>query len=123
VKSPVYLLFTFLACLSWGRFVQAQTYEEYKAEIVQHVVEPCLEYRVSQQDPIEGLTQDEMLVLLKVTARDYVQEIIDGVLPAVKGKPVQDRMRTYESSRQVWGCQIGRMGGTARPRGRSGPAH
>lgn len=90
------LLFTFLACLSWGRFVQAQTDDDYKTEIMQHIVDPCFKYSAGKQEPVAEMSESEMVTLMKLMSPQAVQDTIDVTLPVVKGKPVDDRMKVYE---------------------------
>ncbi len=90
------LLIASLACLSWGRYIQAQTDDDYKAEIMQHIVDPCFTYSASKSEPVAEMTEAEMVTLMKLMSPDAVQDTIDVTLPAVKGKPIETRMRVYE---------------------------
>ena len=94
--TVAFLLFTFLACLSWGRYIQAETDEDYTAEIMQHIVDPCFQYSAGKQEPVAGMSEAEMVTLMKIMSPDAVQDTIDVTLPVVKGKPVDDRMKVYE---------------------------
>ena len=90
------LLFTFLACLSWGRFVQAQIDEDYKAEIMLNIVDPCFAHSAGKQEPVGGMSESEMVTLMKMMSPDAVQDTIDVTLPVVTGKPLDARMQVYE---------------------------
>ena len=95
-RVAVCLLFTFLACLSWGRFVQAQTDDDYKAEIMQHIVDPCFQYSAGKQETVDGMSESEMVTLMKLMSPQAVEDTVSVTLPVVKGKPVDDRMKVYE---------------------------
>ena len=94
--AAVCLLFTFLACLSWGRFIQAQSDDDYKAEITANIIDPCFQYSASKSEPLDGISESEMVELMKLMSPDAVQDTIDVTLPAVKGQPPEARMRVYE---------------------------
>ena len=98
MKEPtaVCLLFSFLSCALWGHFVQAQTDDDYKAEIMQHIIDPCFQYSASKSEPLDGISESEMVELMKLMSPDAVQDTIDVTLPVVKGQPVEDRTKVYE---------------------------
>ena len=88
------LLVTFLSCLSLCVF--AQTDDDYTNEIMQHIVDPCFKYSASKSEPVAGMSEAEMVTLMKIMSPDAVQDTIDVTLPVVRGKPVDDRMKVYE---------------------------
>ena len=94
--SAVCLLFSFLSCVLTGSFVQAQTDDDYKAEIMEHIVDPCFQYSASKSEVIEQMSEAEAVTLMKIMSPEAVQDTIDVTLPVVKGKPVDDRMKVYE---------------------------
>lgn len=88
------LLVAFLSCLSLRVF--AQTDEDYMNEIMQHIIDPCFKYSASKSEPVAGMSESEMVTLMKIMSPDAVQDTIDVTLPVVKGTPVDDRMKVYE---------------------------
>lgn len=98
MKKPtvVCLLFSSLSCVLSGHFVQAQTDDDYKAEITQHIVDPCFQYSASKSEPLDGISESEMVELMKLMSPNAVQDTIDVTLPSVKGQPPEARMRIYE---------------------------
>ena len=95
-RTLAWLFAVFFSCLSFSIFIQAQTDDDYKAEIMQHIVDPCFQYSASKQDPPAGMSESEMVELMKIMSPQAVQDTIDVTLPVVKGKPVDDRMKVYE---------------------------
>lgn len=95
------LLIAFLACLSWGRFIQAQTDEDYTEEIMQHIIDPCFEYKAKNAEPIEGLSEKDMMTLLKLNSSKNVLETITVTLPIVRDKPEDARMGIYKAGREL----------------------
>ena len=83
-------------CLNSISFTQAQTDDDYKAEIMQHIVDPCFEYSAGKSDVIDQMSEAEAVTLMKIMSPDAVQDTIDVTLPVVKGKAVDDRMKVYE---------------------------
>ncbi|MYH69077.1 MAG: hypothetical protein F4147_02835, partial [Gammaproteobacteria bacterium] len=79
--SAACLLFTLLACLSWGRFIQAQTDDDYTAEIMQHIVDPCFAHSASKQERVAGMSETDMVELMKIMSAQAVQDTIDVTLP------------------------------------------
>ena len=94
--SAVYLLISSLSCVLSGSFVQAETDDDYKAEIMQHIVDPCFAYSAGKSEPVAQMSESEMVTLMKIMSPDAVQETIDVTLPVVKGKPIEARMQVYE---------------------------
>ena len=86
----------FLFCIAFSLFAQAQTDDDYKAEIVQHIVDPCFAYSAGKSEPVAQMSESEMVTLMKIMSPDAVQETIDVTLPVVKGKPLEARMQVYE---------------------------
>lgn len=95
-STAVCLLFSSLSCVLWGQFVQAQTDEDYTNEIMQHIVDPCFQYSASKSEPLDGISESEMVELMKLMSPDAVQDTIDVTLPAIKGQPPEARMQVYE---------------------------
>ena len=85
----------FLFCIAFSLFAQAQTDDDYKAEIVQHIVDPCFAYSADKSDVLDQMSEAEAVTLMKIMSPDAVQDTIDVTLPVVKGKPVDDRMKVY----------------------------
>ena len=94
--SAVCLLFSSLSCVLSGHFAQAQTDDDYTAEIMQHIIDPCFTYSTSKSEPVAGMSETEMVTLMKIMSPDAVQDTIDVTLPVVRGKPADDRMKVYE---------------------------
>ena len=96
-RHPLAWLFvSVFSCFYSISFAKAQTDDDYKAEIMQHIVDPCFQYSASKQDPPAGMSESEMVELMKIMSPQAVQDTIDVTLPVVKGKPVDDRMKVYE---------------------------
>ena len=96
--SAACLLFAFLACLSWGRFIQAQSDDDYEAEIMQHIVDPCFKYSAERSDNLDMWTVEEAIEMMKLLSPEAVQDTLDITMPVVKGKPPEDRMKIYKLS-------------------------
>lgn len=88
------LLVAFLSCLSLSVF--AQTDDDYTAEIMQHIIDPCFAYSAGKQEPVAEMSESEMVTLMKLMSPDAVQDTIDVTLPVVKGKPLEARMEIYK---------------------------
>lgn len=88
-----HILITFLSCLSVG--ISAQSDDDYKAEIMQHIVDPCFAYSASKSEPLDGISESEMVELMKLMSPGAVQDTIDVTLPAVKGQPLEARKQVY----------------------------
>ena len=92
--AVVVLLFSFLSCI--GSFVQAQTDDEYRTEIMEHIVDPCFEYSAGKSEPIPEVSESEMVTLMKMMSPEAVQDTINVTLPVVRGKPLETRMEIYK---------------------------
>ena len=88
------LLVAFFSCLSLS--VSAQSDDDYKAEIMENIVDPCFQYSASKSEPLDGISESEMVELMKLMSPDAVQETIDVTLPAVKGQSPEARKQVYE---------------------------
>ena len=88
------LFLAFFSCLSLSVFAQSD--DDYMAEIMQHIIDPCFAYSAGKQEPVAEMSESEMVTLMKIMSPDAVQDTIDVTLPVVKGKPVDDRMKVYE---------------------------
>ena len=95
------LLVTFFSCLSFSIFTQAETDDHYKDEILQHLINPCFEYKARNAEPIEGLSEDDMIKFLKLASSENVLEIISVTLPIVRDKPEDARMGIYKAGREL----------------------
>ena len=93
------LLITFFSCFSLS--VSAQSDDDYKAEIMQHIIDPCFEYKAKNAEPIEGLTEENMMTLLKLDAAQHVLETIKVTLPIVREKLEDARMGIYKAGREL----------------------
>ena len=82
-------------------FVSAQSDEDYTAEIMRHIIDPCFEYKAKNAEPIEGLTEENMMMLLKLDASQHVLQTINVTLPIVRDKPEDARMGIYKSGREL----------------------
>ena len=93
----VFLLFSFLSCTVSGSFVQAaQSDDDYRDEITEHVVDPCFKYSAGKSEPIPEVSESEMVTLMKLMSPEAVQNTINAMLPVVKGKPIEARMEFYK---------------------------
>ena len=90
------LLVTFFSCLSFSFFIRAQTDDDYKAEIMQYIIDPCFKYSASKSEPVDQMSESEMVMLMKLMSPDAVQETIDVTLPTVRGKPPEARTEIYK---------------------------
>lgn len=91
-----WLFVSVFSCLYSINFALAQTDEDYTAEIMQHIVDPCFKYSASKSEVIDQMSEAEAVTLMKIMSPDAVQDTINVTLPVVKGKPVDDRMKVYE---------------------------
>ncbi len=103
--TVAYLFVAFFPCLYSINFSLAQTDEDYTAEIMQHIVDPCFAYSAGKQEPVAGMSESEMVTLMKMMSPQAVEDTINVTLPVVKGKPVDDRMKVYELSLKI--CKRG----------------
>ena len=94
--SAVCLLFSFLSCTLSGHYSQAQTDDDYKAEIMQHIVDPCFQYSASKSELIDQMSEEEVVMLMKLMSPNQMQETIDVTLPMVQDKPEDARMLIYK---------------------------
>jgi len=90
------LFYPFLLFLFWFPLVQAQSDDDYKAEIMQHIVDPCFQYSADKQEPIAGISKTEMVTLMKMMSPQAVQDTINVTLPVVRGKPFEARKEIYK---------------------------
>ena len=88
------LFVVFFSCLSLSVFAQSD--DDYKAEVMQHIVDPCFQYSAGKAEPIPGVSESEMVTLMKMMSPQAVQNTIDVTLPVVKGKPIEARMEIYK---------------------------
>lgn len=63
----VWLFVSVFSCLYSINFVQAQTDEDYTAEIMEHIVDPCFQYSAGKQETVDGMSESEMVTLMKIT--------------------------------------------------------
>lgn len=96
--TAVFLLFSSLICLIAVHFVQAQTDDDYKVEIMQHVIDPCFRYSAERSDLTEMWSVEEAVEMMKLLSPEAVQETIDVTLPVVQDKPLEARMKIYKFS-------------------------
>ena len=92
------LLVTFFSCLSFSIFTQAQTDDDYKAEIMQHIINPCFRYSAERSDNLDMWSVDEAVEMMKLLSPEAVQETLDVTLPVVRDKPLEARMKIYKFS-------------------------
>ena len=93
------LSFVLVLCLAVpATFAQQSTMTDtdYEAEIMQHIVDPCFQYSAGNAEPIPGVSESEMVTLMKLMSPQAVQDTIDVTLPVVRGKPSEARMEIYK---------------------------
>ena len=93
-QTIAYLFITFFSCFSLSVFAQSD--DDYKAEIMQHIIDPCFRYSANKSEPVAEMSETEMVTLMKLMSPEAVQDTIDVTLPAVKGQPPDARMQVYE---------------------------
>ena len=87
------LLIAFFSCLSFSIFTQAETDEDYKVEIMQHIIDRCFEYSASKSELLRQMSEEEVVTLMKLMSSNQLQETIDVTLPMVQDKPGQNVRR------------------------------
>lgn len=92
----VLLLVTVFSSLYSINFVQARSDDDYKAEIMQHVVDPCFQYSANKSEPIAGISETEMVTLMKMISPQAVEDTINVTLPVVRGKLPEARKEIYK---------------------------
>lgn len=90
------LLLTFLTCIIPGHFVQAQTDDDYKAEIMQHIVDPCFRHTAEKSEHLDIWSVDEAVEMMKLLSPGAVDETLRVTLPVVREKPLESRMKIYK---------------------------
>ena len=88
----------FLFCIAFSFFCYAQSDEDYKDEIMQHLVNPCFRYSAERSDLADMWTMEEAVEMMKAISPQAVADTINVTLPVVQGKPVEARMKIYEFS-------------------------
>lgn len=95
-RAAVYLLFSFLPCALSGSFVQAQTDDDLKAEITQHIVDPCFRHTAERSEHLDIWSVEEAIEMMKLLSPGAVQETLSVTMPVVRGKPIESRMKIYK---------------------------
>ena len=62
--TVAYLFVTFFSCLSISIFTQAETDDDYKAEIMQHIVDPYFRYSAEKSNLTETFELDDAVELM-----------------------------------------------------------
>ena len=91
-----WLFVSVFSCFNSINFALAQTDDDYKAEIMQHIVDPCFQYSASKSELLDQMSEEEIVVLMKLMSPNQMQETIDVTLPMVQDKPQDARMLIYK---------------------------
>jgi len=83
-------------CLCVGTSSLSQTDDELQAEIMRHIIDPCFAHSASKSEPIAGMSEKDMVTLMKLMSPDAVVDTVDVTLPAVRGQPADARKKVYE---------------------------
>ena len=90
------LFVSIFSCIYSISFALAQTDDDYKAEIMQHIIDPCFEYSASKSALLDQMSEEEVVALMKLMSPNQMQETIDVTLPMVQDKPQDARMLIYK---------------------------
>lgn len=96
MKKPAAACLLFILLAHPSQEIFAQSDDELKAEIMRHIVDPCFQYSASKSEPIDGMSETDMVMLMKLMSPDAVVDTVDVTLPAVRGQPADNRMKVYE---------------------------
>ena len=72
--------------------------KDYRAEIEAEVIDPCYLAIIRRQEPVEGVSNQQMLELLKIVETANVTQMVQTLLPVVTGKT---RTHIYELGKMV----------------------
>ncbi len=75
--------------------------QDYRAEIIQHIVDPCLLHSANRSGLVEKLGREQTLALMKIMTPDMVEKSVKAALPMVMGKSYGDRMTIYKFSAAI----------------------
>ena len=100
-RTVACLLSVFLICLVWSPSFHAQTDDDYEAEIMQHIVDPCFKYSASKSELMDQMSEAEVVTLMKLMSPEAVQETLDVTLTIVRDKPEDARMEIYKVGREL----------------------
>ena len=74
--------------------------DDYRREIIKHVVDPCYLELIESGDLTEYMTADEALEMLKTMEEENIKEMIDAVNGILGGKnlTLEQRKQIYQFS-------------------------
>ena len=74
---------------------------DYRAEIMEHVVDPCY-LDMALRNPVEGVTPEKMMELAKMVAADSVNQMVESLLPvAAKIDDLEQRQAFYAVGKEL----------------------
>lgn len=75
--------------------------ENYRAEIMRYVVDPCYTELVNRTGLNQSISTKEAVEMMKILANDAIEDMITNTIPAVTGKSLKERKKIYSFGRQV----------------------
>lgn len=74
---------------------------DYRAEIMEHVVDPCY-LDMALRNPVEGVTPEKMMELAKMVADKSVNEMVENLMPiAAKIHDLEKRQAFYAVAKEL----------------------
>lgn len=80
-------------CLWLG--VPAVYAQDYRAEIMSEVIDPCYLAIIRHEGGIEGMSEREALEILKLMQTQNTESMSNSILPLVRGKDLDSRKALY----------------------------
>ena len=69
--------------------------QDYRQEIEDQVITPCIQEIVRRHGETPGVSQAEMVELIRALQRDQFDEAIEALIPLVEGQPEDVRKSVY----------------------------
>ena len=70
--------------------------QNYRAEIMREVIDPCLLAILARQGGIPGVSTSEALELLKIVQKQQTEQSIQALLPLMRGETREQRALLYQ---------------------------
>ena len=74
--------------------------QDYRTEVMQHVIDPCVMASARRSAPGTGVSAEQMAELIKMMNRDAYERAVQQMIPALRGKSWAQRQALYK-----WGLQ------------------
>ena len=74
--------------------------QDYRTEIMRHVIDPCVMASARRSAPGTGVSAEQMAELIKMMNRDAYERAVQQMIPALRGKSWSQRQALYD-----WGLQ------------------